>query len=270
MLTKQEIVEKLKNHGFAETKSPKTKTIGFESGQQTVYLKATTVREPLVIHPDNQNRFGSLEAIPGVSCERPLRFYHVSSMRAFPSRVNEGKGATKYGIAFDFLSFGALEQFLDILGAETPSTLLDDLEAIGIDDIQETERTELKKTRVGQGKFRDRLMEEFGGRCPLTLIDQPDLLRASHIKPWKDSDSSERLDPENGLLLAANADALFDKGYITFDSAGQMLISTTIGRTGIEAFGLKQNMRIELSQGGRRDYLSYHRNNVFISNSEPS
>ncbi|QDV39293.1 HNH endonuclease [Tautonia plasticadhaerens] len=65
-----------------------------------------------------------------------------------------------------------------------------------------TERRALVLSRVGQGQFRDSLMSVWGGRCAVTGLDLPVLLRASHIKPWRDSDNRERLDAYNGLLLS--------------------------------------------------------------------
>ena len=55
-------------------------------------------------------------------------------------------------------------------------------------------------------------MRLWGGRCAVTGLDLPLLLRASHIKPWRDSDNRERLDPYNGLLLSPSYDAAFDWG----------------------------------------------------------
>jgi hypothetical protein len=75
--------------------------------------------------------------------------------------------------------------------------------------------------RVGQDIFRDRLIVYWQGMCPLTGITDRALLRASHIKPWKDCQSDEeRLDVHNGLLLSALWDAAFDKGMVTFDGDG--------------------------------------------------
>lgn len=71
--------------------------------------------------------------------------------------------------------------------------------------------------RIGQDIFREALLEFWNGRCPLTGIDEPLLLCASHIKPWADcATDAERLDVYNGLLLAANLDAAFDAGFLTF------------------------------------------------------
>jgi putative restriction endonuclease len=60
-------------------------------------------------------------------------------------------------------------------------------------------------------------MEYWGGRCPITGLEQPELLRASHIKPWADcATDAERLDVFNGLLLGAHIDAAFDSALISF------------------------------------------------------
>lgn len=85
-----------------------------------------------------------------------------------------------------------------------------------------TEAERLVIQRVGQDIFRDRLMTYWQGKCPLTGISDPALLRASHIVPWKDCTSdAERLDVHNGLLLSALWDAAFDRGLVTFDDEGQ-------------------------------------------------
>ena len=63
-------------------------------------------------------------------------------------------------------------------------------------------------------------MESFGGRCCLSGLDVTELLRTSHIKPWRDSNNVERLDPYNGLLLSPAYDAAFDTGLITSSTTG--------------------------------------------------
>ena len=76
--------------------------------------------------------------------------------------------------------------------------------------------------RIGQYVFRASLMDYWEGRCPLTGISDPELLRASHIKPWKDCETDEiRLDLYNGLLLSALWDVAFDRCLVTFDAEGQ-------------------------------------------------
>jgi len=88
-----------------------------------------------------------------------------------------------------------------------------------------TTRLALVEARIGQGKYRQDLLARWDNRCAVTRCDFPELLVASHAKPWKRSTDSERLDSMNGLPLVANLDALFDRGYIGFDAAGSMLVS---------------------------------------------
>ncbi len=80
------------------------------------------------------------------------------------------------------------------------------------------------KTRVNQRVFREIVLANYDGKCGLTGIDIPDLLIASHIKPWKD-DVENRLNPENGICLSALYDKAFDKGLISFTNDYKVLLS---------------------------------------------
>lgn len=94
-----------------------------------------------------------------------------------------------------------------------------------------TEAERLVIQRVGQDIFRNRLMVQWEGRCPLTGITDPALLRASHIIPWSRCENdAERLDPENGLLLSALWDAAFDRGLLSFGDDGEPLFSPQMTR----------------------------------------
>jgi hypothetical protein len=85
-----------------------------------------------------------------------------------------------------------------------------------------TEAERLIVQRIGQDIFRESLMEYWQGRCPLTGITDPALLRASHIVAWSEcADDAQRLDVHNGLLLSALWDAAFDRSLVTFDDGGQ-------------------------------------------------
>ena len=93
--------------------------------------------------------------------------------------------------------------------------------ADGLSASAPTERDALIRSRIGQGRFRYDLLEMWEGRCCITGLDIDALLRASHIKPWRDSNNAERLDPYNGLLLSPGYDAAFDKGLITLRLMGE-------------------------------------------------
>lgn len=130
--------------------------------------------------------------------------------------------------------------------------------------IEKTEKIQLLKARIGQGAFREYLIDYWQG-CAVTKCKEIGLLRASHIKPWRYSDDFERLDPFNGLLLIPNLDAAFDKGYISFDDQGRILISPCLDEKEISILGINQEMRVRASliHIKHRVYLKYHRDNRF-------
>lgn len=127
-----------------------------------------------------------------------------------------------------------------------------------------TEVERLVIQRVGQDLFRAGLLEFWEGRCALTGLPIPDLLRSSHIKPWADCDNdAERLDIWNGLLLAAHVDAAFDRGFITFQDDGGITLSPHLPDTAQRILGLHPAQRIPNLTDGHRKYLPWHRTHVF-------
>jgi hypothetical protein len=112
------------------------------------------------------------------------------------------------------------------LGVSLPDAPLKEFEAKTANLPRATEAERLIVQRIGQDIFRDRLMDYWQGRCPLTGITDPELLRASHIIPWADCESdAERLNVHNGLLLSALWDAAFDRALVTFDDDGEPRLS---------------------------------------------
>lgn len=91
-------------------------------------------------------------------------------------------------------------------------------------ELPETMKEALVKARIGQGNFRKEVLKLYPA-CPVTGVSMPQLLIASHIKPWRECNNKERLDPNNGIMLAPHIDALFDKGYISFTTDGDVIIS---------------------------------------------
>ncbi len=77
-----------------------------------------------------------------------------------------------------------------------------------------TERNGLITSRVGQGAYRLKVLEKWEYKCAVLNIPTSPILIASHIKPWRFSNDEERLDPNNGILLSPNIDALFDINII--------------------------------------------------------
>jgi len=124
--------------------------------------------------------------------------------------------------------------------------------------IPETTRKALIDARRGQGKFRQDLDERWGQSCAVTNCSIREVLRTSHIKPWAISSAEDRLNPENGLLLLANLDILFEKGFISFDDHGRMIVSKELSANDRRLFGLPKKLRRRPDAGERR-YLAQHR-----------
>jgi hypothetical protein len=143
----------------------------------------------------------------------------------------------------------------------------DDLERFRseIDAVPDaTEREDLRKARVGQGRFRKLLLELWGTRCAVTGVEMPTVLMASHIKPWRCATNAERLDRHNGLLLLPQYDKLFDKGYVTFDDAGELIVSPAVRRDRLDLLGIREAARLQTVVPEHRRFLSFHRDRVFI------
>jgi putative restriction endonuclease len=66
--------------------------------------------------------------------------------------------------------------------------------------------------REGQGTFRARLLDAYGGRCAITGEHTEPVLDAAHIQPYLGPRSNHL---QNGLLLTKEFHTLFDRGYVT-------------------------------------------------------
>jgi putative restriction endonuclease len=122
-----------------------------------------------------------------------------------------------------------------------------------------TEKESIIKQRITQGRFREDLIERYNGRCAVTSLDVTSLLVASHIKPWSQSNNTERNDPDNGLLLAVHLDKLFDQCLISFDVQGKIIISNRLTLRQRDLMGLNNSMKLRQLTEGNQKYLTYHR-----------
>ncbi len=140
---------------------------------------------------------------------------------------------------------------------------IDDAEVY--DKTFNTEKVALTMLRVGQGAYRSNLIAKYNSQCVVTGISHPKLLIASHIKPWSICESNERVDVENGLLLSANMDKLFDCGLITFSNTGKLFISSFVGSENEKKLHIANDIRVELKASAQLlNYLEYHRDILYI------
>ena len=127
-----------------------------------------------------------------------------------------------------------------------------------------TEAERLVIQRVGQDVFREALLSYWEGRCAVTGVAEPRLLRASHIKPWaKCETDAERLDVYNGLLLAAHLDAAFDAGLISVTDDGSILLSSQFTQADRDRLGIHDHLSLRRIGKGHLPNLAWHRTYLF-------
>lgn len=176
----------------------------------------------------------------------------IQQLPVFQQKNTKGKG----------MYSAALRQYADYLNDTTGQVLREDIEQILSDNtITTTDKSTLVNTRIGQGKFRSQLIEQWQG-CAVTGYRDVRFLLASHIKPWSKSEHSERLDPFNGLLLLPNLDKVFDLGYISFEESGAIRISEQIENAA--ALGIKSTMSVQLAEQ-HQGFMAHHRKHTFES-----
>lgn len=175
-------------------------------------------------------------------------------------RLNRDKYNTKKSLV-DFHS--GLMKFLRFVESDYRKVLQNnEIEQVSMINnskkIVETEKTALIQSRIGQGYFRSELIKYWQG-CSITNCGFAPALIASHIKPWKASTNTERLDVFNGLLLIPNFDKLFDKGYISFDKKGKIIISSLLPQSDRMILGIDKNIQLNKVENKHQKYLQYHR-----------
>jgi 5-methylcytosine-specific restriction enzyme A len=179
-------------------------------------------------------------------------------------------GEMRTGIKFFFKRAGVELDFniedLGLTNLYTPQTeilrpILED-PTVPYDHIKpnETERSGLVNTRVGQGAYRKSILHRWEYKCGVTEFNDPRILIASHIVPWKEASDEERLDVENGILLSPTYDALFDQHLITFDNKGNIQLSNSIEDSAYQKIGVTGSERLgsKCISEGMLNYLDIH------------
>lgn len=255
-----------------------------------LYITQDTLR--IVINPDYLPILSSLKNIAGVTHARTNEhphFLHRASMKKYRKRQNKGVNPIHHGIPFLFETEKSLEQFFNAIFNHTATKdkstkpglseqtteqendatpdIIDELnnakpELLG---LKETEKSSVIKSRVGQGVFRDLLLEFWDKKCAVTELDLPALLRASHIRPWRDSSNADRLNVYNGLLLAPQFDLAFDRGYITFADSKELVISPKLPEKVALKIGISDELELRILQPKHLPFLHHHRKHVFLT-----
>lgn len=128
--------------------------------------------------------------------------------------------------------------------------------------IAPAEKLQLSRSRIGQGDYRIRLLEQCPF-CPITLISDDRLLTASHIKPWAVSSDFEKTDPKNGFMLTPTFDRLFDRGFLSFTDDKRTILSPFLSNMTYSKLGISDDKMIQhLPVNGRESYLQFHRAHI--------
>ena len=163
-------------------------------------------------------------------------------------------GDDRRGIKFKLISVSKETSFQNL-------TVVDDqfTPSYNYNKPNTTERKGLVTSRVGQGYYRQQILEKWNNKCGVTGCEITKILISSHIVPWKDCNNQERLDVGNGILLSPNLDSLFDKHLISFQDSGDIMISNTLSDDDLDSLGIDSNMKLEFVTNDMKSYLSRHR-----------
>lgn len=243
-IVREECEKAASHNGFRRVQGEEAGWRAFASttAHGSIYLAAESGNGPWFLATDH----------PGVVAELDL-----------PAAAVPGPGTRRYA----FNSLGELYAALNrvyALAISLPDAPLREFERRVADLPRATEVQRLVVQRIGQNIFRDRLMDYWQGRCPLTGISDPALLRASHIIPWANCESdAERLDVYNGVLLSALWDAAFDSGLVTFDGEGLPVFSPKMSDSARAELRWRGPLRLT---DRHRICLTRHRSMIFVSN----
>ncbi|MCS5489304.1 HNH endonuclease [Algoriphagus limi] len=191
-----------------------------------------------------------------VRFESELEFYDADFFET-PDR----NGNNRIGIKFFFNKIGARPTY-------QPEQLKLDLAAEmqrGKYEIRipnSTEREGLVTSRVGQGAYRKGIIHRWNYKCAVTDFNDPRILIASHIIPWKEANDDQRLDIDNGILLSPTYDALFDRHLISFENSGKIILSEQIAFDDFKKIGVNGKEKISNLSQGNLEYLEIHRSNL--------
>ena len=278
---KSELVDTFARYGIKDDTERTGETDGtYKSGKSkdlyAAFVTVTTDNKKYKTHIHFQSNQISINTISLISDDRYFSKYKVRNKtsdeyrnRCFkiPYDVDEFKYVMDYFLRYDENWLNRESETVidtaeqeDVLKAQLDNSVDEIDKEIETKQLQGEEREALIKVRVNQSAFRKLLMRRYT-HCCLCDVDDESLLVASHIKPWAKSSHAEKVDVNNGLLLCPNHDKLFDRGYISFDNGGHIVISDELSKNCAISMNIKNDMQIELSNDNIK-YMEYHRNNV--------
>lgn len=117
-----------------------------------------------------------------------------------------------------------------------------------------------------QKKYKNNLSIKQNHKCVICGISTSEMLLGSHIKEASKCNVTEKADIQNGLLLCANHDKLFDRHLISFNpESGLIQINEKMIKDGLDFLNLDKNFTLPsyLLTPERVKYLKIHYN-IFL------
>lgn len=230
---------------------------------------------------DTENKVTKINltyAAHGVGTARDVEFHKLRRNLFRNDRIMFLIENKKNGENNVFILLSKNPVFYTILGIKNDKWLRIAEEDIKRKEYELTQQKNIKAEEIvdrrQQAAWRKRLAEEMMNYttneyevfCPLTYItvnyeNAGTLFRASHIKRYADCSNQEKFDLNNGILMCANADALFDKHLITISNEGELIFSELIknDRKLINNLLLNQPIFKDILNNERLHYLEEHR-----------
>lgn len=227
---------------------------------------------------NNVTKINLTYAAHGVGTARDVEFHKLRRNLFRNDRIMFLIENKKNGENNVFILLSKNPVFYTILGIKNDKWLRIAEEDIKRKEYELTQQKNIKAEEIvdrrQQAAWRKRLAEEMMNYttneyevfCPLTYItvnyeNAGTLFRASHIKRYADCSNQEKFDLNNGILMCANADALFDKHLITISNEGELIFSELIknDRKLINNLLLNQPIFKDILNNERLHYLEEHR-----------
>ncbi len=232
--------------GFDRPLSPVADWLVYESGQAPLRVWLT------------EDAAGLLVALSRSDVDRAL------GTEGAPSDASPPAGAVAVRAAPGFDALLAMLRLAHHLARTLPRDLLGAWQKATAGQARDTEAERATLRRTGEQIFRDGLMDHWEGRCAVTGLDVPELLRASHVKPWDAcAGDAERFDVMNGLVLALHLHAAFASGLVGITEKGTLIPSPRLTEASQRALGWDPDWAIRALAPGHLAYLRWHLQTVF-------
>lgn len=209
-------------------------------------------------------------AVVGLDAGRYQVRFQTASLSLLPELQRSFPAMVVAGDAFQLANEAGLAALLRraaSLSRALPNQVANDYQQAVAAELAElpagvagTEIERMVRQRVGQNKFREAMLDYWGGACAVTGVAIPAVLRASHAQPWAEcATDAERLDVFNGFLLSANLDALFDRFLVSFDEQGVLVVAPALARQDLQPLGIAPGMKLRWLNALHQPYLALHR-----------